>query len=123
MREDRKGKDAYLKLMLKSAKTRAKQKQWDFDLDVEHLESIATDHCPVDGKTFDWDRKMTEDSTLDLAVPSLDRIDSSKGYIKGNVKIIGKNWNSKKSNMSLDDLLLLVDYVRNATEAENPDRF
>jgi len=117
------GKENCIKAMFHSAKSRAKSNNLDFDLDLEYLASIATDHCPVDGLPFDWDRKLREDNTLSLAVPSLDRVDSSQGYVKGNVRIINNRWNSKKGNMSLDDLLLLVNYVRSATKPENSGGF
>lgn len=119
MEQERTGKEGYIKTMLATAKQRAKNATLEFNLDVEYLLSIATDHCPVDGTPFDWFRQLKQDKSLNLAIPSLDRVDSSKGYIKGNVKIIGFKWNSKKSNMNLQDLLLLVEYVRNATKSEN----
>lgn len=119
MEQERTGKEGYIKTMLSAAKHRAKNASLEFDLDLEYLLSIATDHCPIDGTPFDWLRQLKQDKLLNLATPSLDRIDSSKGYIKGNVKIIGWKWNYKKSNMNLDDLLLLVEYVRSATKPEN----
>lgn len=116
MKRARTGKEGYLKTMLSSAKKRAKESNLQFDIDLEYLLSIATDHCPVDGLPFDWNRELDTNKNLPLATPSLDRIDSSQGYVKENVRIIGWKWNAKKSNMNLDDLLLLVKYVRNATK-------
>jgi hypothetical protein len=109
--------------MLRSAKSRAKENNLEFDIDLQYLQSVATDYCPIDGLPFDWERHLATDKSLPLATPSLDRIDSSKGYVKGNVKIIGWKWNAKKSNMNLDDLLLLVEYVRNATKLKKVDDF
>jgi len=123
LKQQRTGKEGYLKTMLRSAKSRAKENSLEFNIDLQYLQSIATDHCPVDGLPFDWDRQLEVDKFLPLATPSLDRIDSSKGYVKGNVKIIGWKWNAKKSNMNLDDLLLLVEYVRNATKSKKVDDF
>ena len=112
----RTGKEGYIKTMLHSARNRAKKKGWDFDLDLEELLSIAPDHCPVDGLPFDWKRRLDDDRTLPLTVPSLDRIDSSRGYTKDNVMIIGDKWNRWKSNMNLDNLELLIQYVRSVTK-------
>jgi hypothetical protein len=115
-KQNRTGKNGYLKTMLNSAKSRAKQKGWDFDLELDHLMAIASDCCPVDGLPFDWDRQLESDRTLLLAIPSLDRIDSSRGYTKDNVIIIGDKWNRWKSNMNLAELELLTQYVRSATK-------
>lgn len=123
MKKARTGKEGYLKTMLASAKARAKESNLQFDIDLKYLGFIATDYCPVDGLPFDWERQLETDKSLPLATPSLDRIDSSQGYVKGNVKIIGWKWNAKKSNMSLDDLLLLVEYVRGATKSKKVDHF
>jgi hypothetical protein len=123
LKRQRTGKEGYLKVMLRSAKSRAKENNLEFDIDLQYLQSVVTDYCPIDGLPFDWERHLATDKSLPLATPSLDRIDSSKGYVKGNVKIIGWKWNAKKSNMNLDDLLLLVKYVRNAAKLKKVDDF
>ena len=120
-KEKRKGMDGCLKTMFYSARTRAKSKQWDFDLDLDYLHSIAPDCCPVDGLPFDWNRERENDPSLPLAIPSLDRIDSSKGYVKGNVAIIGDKWNRWKSNMTPDDIDALSQYVHSVTKADFSD--
>lgn len=112
----RTGKEGYIKNMLHSAKARAKKKGWAFDLDLDELLSIAPDCCPVDGLPFDWERRLEDDRTLPLTIPSLDRIDSSRGYTKDNVMIVGDKWNRWKSNMNLDNLELLIQYVRSVTK-------
>jgi hypothetical protein len=113
---NRTGKEGYIKIMLYSARHRAKDKGWDFDLDLDELVSIAPDCCPVDGLSFDWERQLDDDETLPLTIPSLDRIDSSRGYTKDNVMIIGDKWNRWKNNMNLEDLELLIQYVRSVTK-------
>ena len=105
--------------MLRCAKSRAKEKGWDFDLDMDYLMSVATDHCPVDNKPFDWNRErelITNGDFFDYSIPSIDRTDSSKGYVKGNIAIIGDKWNRWKNNMELDDLLLLTQYVQSVAK-------
>jgi len=118
-KQKRTGKEGCLKLMLCFAKGRAKKKNWDFNLDMDYLMTIATDYCPVDGKPFDWNRErelITNGDFLDYSIPSIDRTDSSKGYVKGNIAIIGDKWNRWKNNMELDDLLLLTQYVQSVTK-------
>jgi len=86
---------------------------------MDYLMFIATDCCPVDGRPFDWnrERELTKDyKLLDCSIPSIDRTDSSQGYVKGNIAIIGDKWNRWKNNMELDDLLLLTQYVQGVTK-------
>lgn len=115
-KKSRTGKKGYIKTMLCSAKARAKAKNWDFDLDLNFLLQTTGDYCPVDGLPFDWNRELDQDNSLPLTIPSLDRINSSQGYTKNNVIIIGDKWNRWKNNMSLNDLELLLEYVRNVTK-------
>jgi predicted nucleic acid-binding Zn-ribbon protein len=118
-KQKRTGKQGCLRTMLGSAKARSKEKGWDCDLDIDYLVSIAPDYCPVDNKPFDWNRKresLTDGESFDYSIPSIDRTDSAKGYIKGNVAIIGDQWNRWKNNMQLDDLIVLTKYVRSVTK-------
>ena len=43
--------------------------------------------------------------------PSLDRIDNSKGYIKGNVAVISNKANKYKSDMTIENIEKLASYV------------
>lgn len=116
-KKSRTGKEGYIKQMLYSAKSRANAGGWEFDLDLEFLLEQSGNHCPVDGLPFDWNRELDQDKSLSLTIPSLDRIDSSRGYTKDNVAVIGDKWNRWKNNMNIDDLELLVKYVRSVTKS------
>ena len=115
-KESRTGKEGYIKTMFQSAKTRAKARGWEFDLDLSFLLEQSGNYCPVDGLPFDWNRELDQDTSLPLTIPSLDRTDSSRGYTKDNVVVMGDKWNRWKSNMNIDDLELLVKYVRSVTK-------
>ena len=43
--------------------------------------------------------------------PSLDRMDNSKGYVKGNVQVISHKANSMKFSASKDELLKFAEWV------------
>jgi len=48
--------------------------------------------------------------------PSLDKIEPSKGYVPGNVKVISNKANRLKNKMSLKELRALVRYVESIPE-------
>jgi hypothetical protein len=73
-------------------------------LAVEELMPFP-DVCPIDLKLIQWDARTHHHPRA----PSLDRIDPRKGYVKGNVRIVSWEMNRKRSNLSMDDLLLLLD--------------
>jgi hypothetical protein len=61
--------------------------------------------CPYTGiKLKDWDYKPKSNS---MYTASLDRIDSSKGYIEGNVQFISRNINMMKNNLSHEETVEL----------------
>lgn len=43
---------------------------------------------------------------------SIDRIDNSKGYVKGNVVIVSRRANTLKGNASIDELILMVKFYQ-----------
>jgi len=115
IKDKRKGKNILLREMLMSASRRASSQCLPFDLTIEYMETIALDHCPVTGKLLDWDLQFSEEGKRNPFAPSLDKIIPSLGYTQGNVAIICHQMNRLKSDMTLDQLNQLVDYVRRNT--------
>lgn len=75
--------------MLWNSKKRAKEKGLEFNISVEDI--LIPDKCPLLGiPMYVQGKKQTQNS------PSLDRIDSTKGYVKGNVMVISMMANTMK---------------------------
>jgi hypothetical protein len=89
--------------MLKSAKHRAKVKGWEFSLTEEDI------HIPLRCPYLDVELTR-EGGRLDTNV-SLDRIDSTKGYVKGNVQVISDLANKMKSSATQDQLIIFAENV------------
>ena len=86
------------RIMLYSSRRRAKEKGWEFNIDESDI--IIPTHCPILG---------IELIPGGLGIhafnsPSIDRIDSSKGYIKGNVRVISLRANMMKNDADLQEL-------------------
>lgn len=90
--------------MLSSAKERAKRKGLEFNIELSDI--IVPEYCPMLGiKLFKSDKISRKNS------PSLDRIDSSKGYVKGNVQVISNLANTMKNNATIEELVKFSEYV------------
>lgn len=79
--------------MLSSARSRAKSKNLDFNIALSDIE--LPEVCPLLGIPLSINA-----SNKDFAY-SLDRIDSSKGYIKGNVWVISDRANRLKKQCNI----------------------
>lgn len=90
---------------LSIVKSRSKKKNLEFNLTIEYLKSIypKNNMCPLLNIPLDWKSSYKHPNT-----PSLDRIDSSKGYIKGNVQWVSWRANQLMSNATPDELLMLA---------------
>lgn len=91
--------------MYVAAKCRAKKQGIPFDLEITDI--FLPDICPY-LKIPLVSRRERGDSRRD--VYSLDRIDKSKGYVKGNVQVISWLANTMKSNTSNE---LLLTFAKN----------
>lgn len=77
-------------------RNRAKREGKVFELEYEDIPWVS--HCPVLGIELDYDVRGHGNSQDNS--PSLDRIDNTKEYIKGNVQVVSKLANTMKSNAS-----------------------
>lgn len=106
-RERQRGLKDRAQYMLHGAKGRAKVRNIEFNLTKEDI--TIPEYCPILGV------KLTVGimSHQDKYGPSLDRIDNSKGYIKGNVMVISKRANAMKNDASLEELKAFAQYYTN----------
>lgn len=100
--------------MVGNARNRARDKNLPFDIDREYVRSIVVSHCPVFGIPLEWSARRGKGQGALANSPSLDRIDPTKGYVKGNVWIISQKANSIKNNATHEELKLVTDAVGRA---------
>lgn len=87
--------------MIDRSKSRAKKKGFEHNITIEDIQ--IPDKCPLLGiPLFAGQGGVCPNS------PTLDRIDSSKGYIKGNVWVISYKANTIKSNATPEELQLIA---------------
>lgn len=88
-----------------SAKSRAKDKNLDFNIELSDI--IIPEYCPIlNIKLFKGTEKRHAGS------PTIDRIDNSKGYIKGNIHVISYRANAIKHDATIEELESLVQYLK-----------
>jgi len=89
------------------AKSRAKKKNLEFDITKEDV--IVPTHCPILGIELTMNQGSGAGGKYNSF--SLDRIDSSKGYVKGNVQVISHLANNMKSYATKEDLLKFAEWI------------
>ena len=92
---------SYLVKMFDRCKSRARLKNREFNIVISDL--VLPETCPV--------LKVPLIPNT-IHAPSVDRIDSSKGYIKGNIQIISKRANLLKNNASVEELEAVLSYMK-----------
>lgn len=105
-----KGNDPFISSYLNRVKNRAKSTKKEFNLTVKYVEELylkQNKQCALSGECIEflksWKKNLGYNNYQCTA--SLDRIDSSKGYIKGNVQWVHKEVNWMKN--ALDEARLL----------------
>lgn len=109
--EQLKTKRGHLMQTLGRIRFRARKNNVPFDIDIEYLELIATDKCPILGTYFDWglDGKGNGKTR-----PSLDKIIPELGYTKGNVAFISTWANTIKNDATEKELYAIADWLHDA---------
>lgn len=97
-----------LKAIIWGAKYRAKKRGIEFNLRVEDFK--IPDVCPVLGIPLMSGAGKGHVRPTEFT-PSLDRIDNTKGYVKGNVVIVSWRANRLKSDATADELQKIAVYI------------
>lgn len=94
------------KKMLSRARNRAKDRGLDFDISVDDI--LIPIKCPVLGIPL---KQHKGRSGGQPDSPALDRIDNSKGYVKGNVVVISHLANQMKSSATKEELIKFAEWI------------
>jgi hypothetical protein len=87
--------------LLRSVRTRARAQ--GIACTITEADITVPTHCPV--------LRIPLNKTSRDNWPSVDRIVPRRGYVRGNVAVISMRANRLKSNMTLDELFGLLDYM------------
>jgi hypothetical protein len=100
---------------LNHAKSSSKVRGITFDLTIKDIPDIP-EVCPVFGFPLVINVGGGKQS---FNSPSLDRIDSTKGYVPGNLQIISWRANQLKRDGTLEEFEMLVAHLRSIQKARN----
>ena len=92
------------KALLNNSKLGAKKRGLEHSITLSDI--VIPDVCPAYGIPLDCAAGPKAPN-----LPSLDRVDNTKGYVPGNVRVISWAANYHKGNRSVDQLLSLAEYV------------
>jgi 5-methylcytosine-specific restriction endonuclease McrA len=86
------------------------------DVTIDFIESLflAATECKCCGKKLAIQLR-TKDSKKyrsDPDGPSIDRVNNSKGYTRKNIAVICWECNFRKTDLTLEDLAMMIDYVK-----------
>ena len=99
-------KEGKRRRMLSNAKKRAEKLKLDFNLTLEDI--IIPNKCPVFKTPFIFGKDNKYQNNC-----SLDRIDNTKGYVKGNVQVISMKANTMKNSATKEELINFCKYFLN----------
>ena len=100
--------------MIRNLKGSAKRRNLEFNL--EYTDITLPKYCPI----LEFELDYSKNISYAINTPTVDRINNSKGYIKGNVIVISRLANAMKNEADFDQLKLfsrnilnIIDYNEN----------
>jgi hypothetical protein len=106
--------------MIDHARRRARNKNLPLDIDLNYVRLMVGEnaefasHCPVFNVPLEWSCQRGNGTGGLPNSPSIDRIDPSRGYVKGNIWVISHRANTIKNDASHDELKLVTKAVGKA---------
>ena len=97
-------------VVLSQARYRAKKKGLEFNITKEDILPIP-EFCPILGIKLERVRGSAN-ALSGYTSPTIDRIDNTKGYVKGNVHVISMRANHIKRDASFDEIEKLYLYLK-----------
>ncbi len=100
-----------------SVRIRARKKKLNFDIDIEYIWDLFISQnrkCLLTGLLIEFPKTCKDTYTA-----SLDRIDSGRGYVKGNVQWVHRDINLMKRDYPLDKFIQLCKMVANHENSSN----
>jgi len=101
--------DAYIRSILNRVKARAINKKLEFNLSA--FDITIPEYCPILGVKLEYVKGRGGSANS----PSIDRIDNSKGYIKGNIQIISKRANIIKNDATIEEIEKVYLFLKGKT--------
>lgn len=98
----------WAKYAISRIKHRAKKKNMEFDLTYEDL--ILPKECPVLGIPIIV--SLGYEARVKHECPSIDRLDSKRGYTKDNIRVISDRANRIKRDSTIKELEAVLKYMR-----------
>lgn len=98
-----------LQMLINASKQRAKLKNIEHEITVEDLIALypLDGKCPVLGVELEFGSAGFRENS-----PSIDKINPNKGYTKDNIQVISWRANRIKGDATLEELELLVAYLK-----------
>lgn len=90
-------------------KQNVKSSKWDWDINFTDIQWNLT--CPILGMALDYFTEQRAENS-----PSFDRIDCTKGYVKGNVQIISWRANRLKNDGTAEEHEKIAAHMRAQTQ-------
>lgn len=104
----------FLQYRLLQAKSRAKSKGLPCEIDVDYLECLLASQdnkCFYSGMDMELNRAGNYSS-------SIDRVDSSRGYVKGNVVFVIWAVNTMKNDLPEEEFLKIIEAIHQKQKSE-----